>query len=775
MRVASGGLDSREALLERTVTQINRTEDYEEIAGAVEVLCQAYNLQEAEDKREFKKLYDALQAVDPEWTKRLKQCYEASKQWPPSEREKYFQDQNRLVVNPDYEENKELSLDLVVAGSAGSIVMVEAAGQVVAEEEIGQALDVAAEELTGLTEFQQKFVNKVLAGREVVLPELITVTPDAKYTRYWRQFTAGLEQAMYAQGHKKEKERLLRAYKERHLNNLDQLQALLGTGKIQSRDQLIQLIERFQTEKVKVRTGEKELNFDRTISQAQLTLLDSLDFDLNALKRDLLQAAYDVVGEIMKRNVLEQDRRVDGRALDETRPITCEVDLLPRTHGSSLFTRGETQVLNVLTIGTGRDAQTMDDMEDFTEWSKRYLHHYNFPSYSVGETGRYGPPSRREIGHGALAEKALLPVLPSLEEFPYTLRLVSECLESNGSTSMASTCASCLSLLAGGVPLKDMVAGVAMGLMLDPQSGQFKVLTDIQGLEDHHGDMDFKVTGTREGVTALQLDNKVAGLTPEILKQALTRAKAGRLHILDVMTKTIDKPRPDISRYAPRVETLQVPFAKIGDVIGPSGKTIKSIIARTGTEIELEDDGTTFIYGDDMDAVAKAKEIILSLLKEYEIGDKAKGKVVRIEPFGAFIQLDGGKQEAMIHVSEIAHTRTAQVSDVLALGDEVDIQIIEVKSGGKISASIKALLPKPKKKKTKATKPEVPGTTRFEKPAKDPKYQPNLDSITPVIQLSGPVAKPFSKEAKLKEKPAAISPLAEASEGDGSDEGVIIL
>ena len=434
-------------------------------------------------------------------------------------------------------------------------------------------------------------------------------------------------------------------------------------------------------------------------------------------------------------------------------------------------------------------------MEDFTEWNKRYIHHYNFPSYSVGETGRYGPPSRREIGHGALAEKALLPVLPDVTEFPYTMRLVSECLESNGSTSMASTCASCLSLMAGGVPLTDMVAGVAMGLMLDSRSGKFKVLTDIQGLEDHHGDMDFKVTGTEHGVTALQLDNKVAGLTPEILKQALEKAKAGRLHILGVMRKAIAKPRPDISKYAPRVEIVQVPFEKIGDVIGPSGKTIKGIIAKTGTEIELNDDGTTFIYGDDLTRVAKAKEIVLSLIKDYSVGDKVEVKVVRIEPFGAFVQLDGGKREAMIHVSELAHTRTAAVEDVLGLGDTTQAEIIEVKRDGKISASLKALQPKPKSKpKPEPTptpevtssqdssrprpqgSPKIPGTTRFEKPAVDPKYNPNLESITPVLEVEGN-PKPFSKEKSLRRKPADLDvqtpppALGTLGEIDGSDEG----
>jgi polyribonucleotide nucleotidyltransferase len=327
-------------------------------------------------------------------------------------------------------------------------------------------------------------------------------------------------------------------------------------------------------------------------------------------------------------------------------------------------------------------------MEEFVEADKPYIHHYNFPSYSVGETGRYGPVGRREIGHGALAERALLPVLPKESDFPYTIRLVSECLGSNGSTSMASTCASTLSLMAGGVPISDMVGGVAMGLVMG-ESGEYKVLTDIQGLEDHHGDMDFKVTGTRDGITAIQLDNKVAGLTPQILKEALIESKKGRLHILDIMKECISQPKNQISQYAKKVISLVVPMHKIRDVIGSGGKVINGMQDKYGVKIDLENEtGQTYIYGKENQAVEDCRSEILSMIKEYQIGDQVSAKVLRILPFGAFVSMDGGSMEAMIHISKMSKERIEKVEDALKIGQEVQCKVLEIKDNGNISIGV---------------------------------------------------------------------------------------
>jgi polyribonucleotide nucleotidyltransferase len=422
-----------------------------------------------------------------------------------------------------------------------------------------------------------------------------------------------------------------------------------------------------------------------------LQLFPSLE-DLQLLQKDLLLAVEVVKKKLIKQNILNQERRLDGRRLDETRPIMCQVDVIPRVHGSSLFQRGETQVLNILTIGSTRDAQTIDEMEDFEETTKRYMHHYNFPQYSVGAIGKYAGPGRREIGHGALAEKALLPVLPSEEEFPYTMRLVSECLGSNGSTSMASTCASCLSLMAGGVPIKDMVAGVAMGLVLDQASGQFKVLTDIIGEEDFSGDMDFKVAGTKDGITALQLDNKVAGLTVEILKQALNQAKTARLHILNIMQQTISQPRPELSPYAPRVAQLTIPVEKIGEVIGPSGKVIKALIAKTDTEIDIEDlTGRVVIFGKDAELVNYAAEYIKKIVKDYTLGEIVEGVIFRIEPYGAFVKVNGTEKEGLIHISQISDNKIKDIKSLFSIGQKIRAKVIEINDKGQLNLSIKML------------------------------------------------------------------------------------
>lgn len=379
--------------------------------------------------------------------------------------------------------------------------------------------------------------------------------------------------------------------------------------------------------------------------------------------------------------------RPDGRQLDEIRPISCEVGVLPRVHGSGLFTRGQTQVLNVTTLGAIGDKQKLDGLgvEDY----KRYIHHYNFPPYSTGETRPMRGPGRREIGHGHLAERALVPVLPSETEFPYTLRLVSEVLESNGSSSMASVCGSTLSLMDAGVPIKAPVSGVAMGLVTDGEN--FSILTDIQGMEDALGDMDFKVAGTAKGITAIQMDMKVGGISREILSSALEQALKGRLFILDKMTQTISSPRPEMSPYAPRMITLQINPDKIRDVIGPGGKIIKKIVEETGVQIDIEDDGKIFIMAVDMEAGNKAVKIIEGLVREVEVGAVYTGKVTRLMNFGAFVEILPGK-DGLVHISQLARTRVAKVEDVVKIGDEITVRVTEIDRQGRINLSRRDLM-----------------------------------------------------------------------------------
>jgi polyribonucleotide nucleotidyltransferase len=379
--------------------------------------------------------------------------------------------------------------------------------------------------------------------------------------------------------------------------------------------------------------------------------------------------------------------RPDGRQLDEVRPISCRTGVLPRTHGSGLFTRGQTQVLNVATVAPLSEKQTIDGIGLETE--KRYIHHYNFPSFSVGETRSSRGPGRREIGHGALAERALVPVIPSEEEFPYALRLVSEVLESNGSSSMASVCGSTLSLMDAGVPIKAPVAGIAMGLVT--QGEHYTILTDIQGMEDALGDMDFKVAGTAKGVTAIQMDIKISGLSREILHEALEQAHKGRMHIMGIMLDTIAEPRQQMSQYAPRIITIKIDPDKIRDVIGSGGKVIRSIIDETGAKIDIEDDGTVFIASVDQEGAAKAQQIIENLTKEVEVGEVYLGKVTRLMAFGAFVEVLPGK-EGLVHISKLAKERVENVEDVVNVGDEIMVKVIEIDKQGRINLSRKDCL-----------------------------------------------------------------------------------
>lgn len=389
----------------------------------------------------------------------------------------------------------------------------------------------------------------------------------------------------------------------------------------------------------------------------------------------------------VRRLITEEKVRPDGRNPDEIRPLSSEVTILPRTHGSGLFTRGQTQALSICTLGALGDVQILDGLG--TEESKRFMHHYNFPHFSVGETGPIRGAGRREIGHGALGERALEPVIPNDKDFPYTIRLVSEVLESNGSTSQASICASTLAMMDAGVPLKAPVAGIAMGLV---KSGEhYTILTDIQGMEDHLGDMDFKVAGTSKGVTALQMDIKIEGLSREILEEALLQAKHGRMHILESMMSTINQPREQLSKYAPKIVTMSINPDKIRDVIGPSGKHINKIIEETGVKIDIEQDGTVFISSTDEPMIQKAKKIIEDIVREVVVGELYLGKVKRIEKFGAFVEIFNGK-DGLVHISELAEERVGKVEDVVSLGDELLVKVTEIDKQGRVNLSRKAVL-----------------------------------------------------------------------------------
>ena len=429
-----------------------------------------------------------------------------------------------------------------------------------------------------------------------------------------------------------------------------------------------------------------------TVDKVLEELVASYD-ETDADKRAGAKSVFKELKEqVMRDEALERGKRLDGRKFDEIRPITIEVGVLPRTHGSALFTRGETQALVTATLGTADDQQKIETM-DGEVW-KRFMLHYNFPPFSVGEVGRFTGPGRREIGHGALAERALTPMMPAEEQFPYTVRIVSDILESNGSSSMASVCGGSLAMMDAGVPLKKPVAGVAMGLIMDEATGKYAVLSDIAGAEDHYGDMDFKVTGTAEGITALQMDIKVSGINHEILTKALDQARTGRLFILGKMQTALKTHRSDVSRHAPRIVTIKIPVDKIRDVIGPGGKMIRSIIERTGVKIDVEDNGTVNVASADEASAARAIGIIQELTATPELNKTYMGKVQRITDFGAFIEIMPGL-DGLLHVSEIAHYRVKDVRDELKEGDQVMVKVINIDPSGKIRLSRKALLPTP--------------------------------------------------------------------------------
>lgn len=556
-----------------------------------------------------------------------------------------------LICNPTVEQAAASDIDLTVAGTSQALNMVEAGAKEVSEEDMLQALMFGHEQIKKLCAFQEEIVKA--CGKEKREVALYAVD-EALEKEVRENFEAKIREAVSI------KEKL-----ERY-------------GKI---DELTE--EAVEMISAKEYDSEKELN--------------------NAVKQTK-EICRSIEADEVRRLIIEDKVRPDGRAIDEIRPLNSQVDLLPRVHGSALFTRGETQVLSTTTLGAINENQIIDDLTEVE--AKRFMHHYNFPPYCVGETGRMGSPGRREIGHGALGERALLQVLPSLDEFPYTIRTVADVMESNGSSSQASICAGTMSLMAAGVPIKAPVAGIAMGLIMDDDSGKYTVLTDIQGMEDHFGDMDFKVAGTKNGITALQMDIKVTGITKDIFEEALAQAHKARLEILDNMLACIPEPRKELSLYAPKIAMMNIDPDKIKDVIGPGGKMINEIIAACdNVKIDIDDDGKVVIYHHDYDTINKAKEMISNIVREAKVGDVYTATVVRIEKFGAFVNLFGNT-DGLLHISKISHHRVEKVEDVLMIGDTIDVKVTEIDNKGRINVSAKALLPKPKEEPKKEQKKE---------------------------------------------------------------------
>ncbi|WP_294688692.1 polyribonucleotide nucleotidyltransferase [uncultured Faecalicoccus sp.] len=556
-----------------------------------------------------------------------------------------------LICNPTVEQAAASDIDLTVAGTSQALNMVEAGAKEVSEEDMLQALMFGHEQIKKLCAFQEEIVKA--CGKEKREVALYAVD-EALDKEIRENFEAKIREAVSI------KEKL-----ERY-------------GKI---DEL--------TEEAVEMISAKEYNSEK---------------ELNNAAKQTKEICRAIEADEVRRLIIEDKVRPDGRAIDEIRPLNSQVDLLPRVHGSALFTRGETQVLSTTTLGAINENQIIDDLTEVE--AKRFMHHYNFPPYCVGETGRMGSPGRREIGHGALGERALLQVLPSLDEFPYTIRTVADVMESNGSSSQASICAGTMSLMAAGGPIKAPVAGIAMGLIMDDNSGKYTVLTDIQGMEDHFGDMDFKVAGTTKGITALQMDIKVTGITKDIFEEALAQAHKARLEILDNMLACIPEPRKELSPYAPKIAMMNIDPDKIKDVIGPGGKMINEIIAACdNVKIDIDDDGKVVIYHHDYDTINKAKEMISNIVREAKVGDVYTATVVRIEKFGAFVNLFGNT-DGLLHISKISHHRVEKVEDVLKIGDTIDVKVTEIDNKGRINVSAKALLPKPKEEPKKEQKEE---------------------------------------------------------------------
>lgn len=561
---------------------------------------------------------------------------------------------NELIINPTAEQTEKSSLSLTVAGTHEAICMVEAGAQELSEKEMLEALMFGQENVKKLCEFQQQIIEEI--GEEKI--ELAKAQIDEEIKAAVEEFATK-----------------------------DMLAA------IQIKDKL----EKYAAiEEVKTRTIE---NFTEVYGE---------DEDLADKLKQVEKIVHFIEANEVRKLITDKHIRPDGRAMDEIRPLSCDIDLLPRTHGSAVFTRGETQSLATTTLGAIGEHQILDGLG--LEDSKRFMLHYNFPAFSVGETGRYGAPGRREIGHGALGERALQQVIPSEEEFPYTIRVVSEILESNGSSSQATICAGCLSLMAAGVPIKSPVAGIAMGLIESEDKKKHTILTDIQGLEDHMGDMDFKVAGTRKGICALQMDIKIKGVTEKILKEALAQAKKARLEILDVMESCIKEPRKSLSKYAPKIDTFMINPDKIKDVIGRGGEMITKIILeasnvktvndKDAVKVDLEDDGRVIIYHTDAAIIQKTRKMIEEVVREVQMDTIYAGKVVKVEDFGCFVELWPGC-EGLVHVSELDNKRVEKPKDMVSVGDKIMVKALGYDNRGRLNLSRKAALPKEDKSSKK--------------------------------------------------------------------------
>ncbi|QOY34522.1 polyribonucleotide nucleotidyltransferase [Anaerobacillus isosaccharinicus] len=534
-----------------------------------------------------------------------------------------------FIINPTTEQLEKSDIHLVVAGTKDGINMVEAGAEEVSEEVMLEAIMFGHEEIKRLVAFQEEIVAKLgtIEKTEIILHKI----------------DADIESSV------------------RELADLELRQAV-------------------QVNEKHARQAAIDAVMEKTV-----THFEEQEEEINIA--EVKEVLHKIVKEEVRRLITKEKVRPDGRAKDEIRPLSSKIDILPRTHGSGLFTRGQTQALSICTLGALGDVQILDGLG--IEESKRFMHHYNFPLFSVGETGPIRGPGRREIGHGALGERALDPVIPSEKTFPYTIRLVSEVLESNGSTSQASICASTLAMMAAGVPIKAPVAGIAMGLIAEGED--YTVLTDIQGMEDHLGDMDFKVAGTKDGITALQMDIKISGINKPILEEALEQARQGRLHILENMLEAISEPKEELSQYAPKIVILKINPDKIRDVIGPSGKIINKIIEETGVKIDIEQDGTVFIGSINQEMNARAKQIIEDIVREVEVGETYLGTVKRIEKFGAFVEIFKGK-DGLVHISQLAEERVNKVEDVIAIGDQILVKVTEVDNQGRVNLSRKAVL-----------------------------------------------------------------------------------
>ena len=544
----------------------------------------------------------------------------------------------KLIFNPTYLERQSSDFDIVVAGTENRINMIEAGAKIVPEKDMAEAIKNAFKEFQKLIKFQKEIVKDIAPKKK----ELVVSSRDDVLAGVVSDFvTPKLEKVLYT------------PHKQEYVEGLHR-----------TSDELVEYIKTQYA-------GNPELD---------------------KKTKDALQIFEDEIDRIVHKNILESEKRPDGRKIDQLRALSAEVGILPHSHGTGLFNRGTTQALSVLTLASPGMEQWIETMEiDLTK--KRFMHHYVFPPFSVGEVGRMGGLGRREVGHGALAERALLPLIPSKDDFPYTIRVVSEILSSNGSSSMASVCGSTLAMMDGGVPIKDLAAGIAMGLMFDPStnSGQvpkYKILTDIQGPEDHHGDMDLKVAGTKDGVTAMQMDVKIEGINQEILEKTLEQAKKARLEILSVLSGALKEPRKELSVYAPRIQTIKINPEKIGAVIGPQGKIINDIIDKTGATIDIEDDGSVFITSDTQDGMDKAIAMIKDITYEAKIGDEFDGTVVAIKDFGAFVEILPGK-DGMVHISEMSAQRVNRVTDILKMGQKVHVWVKGVDENGRISLTMK--------------------------------------------------------------------------------------